>query len=102
MAEVIDIHAWRRRRDERVGAASLPGEDQEGPAQEDLALLERAVQRLNPLVAEILGGGRQLQGKVETELLAIMGELTMGLVREATLRAERLANRLVAGGASRG
>ena len=50
------------------------------------------------LVSEHVGRGRRLGPSVETELLAIMGELTVGLVRQAAQRADRLAERLAAGG----
>ena len=42
----------------------------------------------------MLDGAGQVQPHVETELLAIMGELTMDLITEAAARAERLADRL--------
>jgi hypothetical protein len=88
MGEVVDIGAWRRSRRE-------PAEEPSS-AQRDLDALERAVQRLHSQVSKAGGREGQLGGNVETELLAIMGELTVGLVRDATRRAERLASRLAA------
>jgi hypothetical protein len=88
MGDVVDIGAWRK---SRPGAAEGPSS-----AERDLEALERAVQRLQSLVSKRDGGQGHLGGNVETELLAIMGELTVGLVRDATRRAERLAGRLAA------
>ncbi len=59
-----------------------------------VARLDRAVERLHGLVAGALDGRGRLTPGVETELLAIMGELTVGLIPEAADRAERLAARL--------
>ncbi len=66
------------------------------PLPEDpaVARLDRAVERLHGLVAGALDGRGRLTPGVETELLAIMGELTVGLIPEAADRAERLAARL--------
>jgi hypothetical protein len=94
MSSVIDIAAWRRRRQ--------PASDQlevDQPASEDptVARLEHAIQRLHRVISLALDGRGRLEPKVETELLAIMGELTVGLVTEAASRAERLADRLAAG-----
>ena len=88
MGDVVDIGAWRRSRPEAAEGRSS--------AERDLEALERAVQRLQSLVSQKGGREGQLGGTVETELLAIMGELTVGLVRDATRRAERLAGRLAA------
>jgi len=56
--------------------------------------LEAAIGRLSPLVSRALDLDHRLEPRIETELLAIMGELTVGLVAAATGRAERLADRL--------
>jgi hypothetical protein len=45
------------------------------------------------VVGAVDGKGR-LESRIETELLAIIGELTVGLVGEAATRAERLAEQL--------
>jgi hypothetical protein len=110
MGKVIDIVEWRRGRLEAVAASRSSGiatlvaspagsSPTVATAERDLDMLEQAIQRLHPLVSRAFGRGRRLEGKVETELLAIMGELTVGLVREATRRAERLAERLGTAGA---
>lgn len=56
--------------------------------------LDEAVQRLHALVSGALDGRGSLEPRVETELLAILGELTVGLTKEAADRAERLADHL--------
>jgi hypothetical protein len=88
MGEVVDFGAWRR---SRSGATDGTSE-----AERDLESLERAVHRLHSVVSKTAGRDGRLRETVETELLAIMGELTVGLVRDATRRAERLATRLAA------
>lgn len=94
MDGVIDLSEWRRLR-ERIedgahpaGSARAPDEDRR------VARLEQAVERLHALVSRALDADGRLESRVETELLAIMGELTVGLVGEAASRAERLAKRL--------
>ena len=59
-----------------------------------MSRLDRAVERLHTLVSRALDSNGNLSPTVETELLAIMGELTVGLVPQAARRAERLADRL--------
>ena len=77
IASVVALEAWRRRRD-----ASGPGEER----------LDRAVERLERvLVAR--GWDRLAPDWVLTELLAIQGCLSLGLLPAAVLRAERLAER---------
>jgi hypothetical protein len=95
MAKIVDLLEWARRR-EGLGAESESGNppSDEAVSDETVARLERAIERLAPLVSRTLDAGERLQPKVETELLAIMGELTVGLVDEAARRAERLAVRL--------
>ena len=85
MGQVVDFDEWLK---SRGGSSSDP---EAGP---DVQRLERAVQRLHTLVSRALDSSGRVQTKVETELLAIMGELTVGLVGEAAQRAERLADRL--------
>jgi hypothetical protein len=102
MDAIIDMASWRRRRDGDgglEGPADLPDADPDDPS---VARLETAIQRLHGLVSLALDGRGRLDTKVETELLAIVGELTVGLVKEAAGRAERLADRLaVAKGGTR-
>jgi hypothetical protein len=90
MDAVIDLEQWRSRR-----AAQEPL-DETVDEQVDLARLERAVERVHELVGAATDGGGHLVPSVETELLAILGELTIDLVGEAAARAERLAARLSA------
>jgi hypothetical protein len=59
----------------------------------DLARLERAVEWVHELVGAATDPHGQLAPAIETELLAILGELTIDLVSEAATRAERLAAR---------
>ena len=94
MTTVIDFATWRRRRE--AGPEPVLGDD---PPSEDPSVtrLERAIQRLHGVISRALDQAGKLEPKVETELLAIMGELTVGLVGEAATRAERLADRLAAG-----
>jgi hypothetical protein len=88
MDGVIDLSEWRTRRD------ALEEEPDEASSAPDLVRLERAVDRVHALI----GAGTEAQGKlvpsIETELLAILGELTIDQVGEAAARAERLAARL--------
>jgi hypothetical protein len=91
MDGVVDLAEWRSRRQ------ALDPEPDEGPSlASDLARLERAVDRVH----ELVGAGTDARGRLvpslETELLAILGELTIDLVGEAATRAERLATRLAA------
>lgn len=109
MDGIVDLLEWRHRR-EVASEASPPatsgagrsrsrvaGSDGMGAVDPQMvARLEKAVERLHPLVERALGTEGRLQPRVETELLAIMGELTVGLVGEAAGRAERLAGRLEA------
>jgi len=83
VAQVIDFQAWRR--EHRIEALVAPDDD------ESLRRLERAIMRLDGLVAK---GTSRLGRRVESELLAITGAVTAGLTKEAVERAERLAERL--------
>jgi len=75
MGQVIDLQRWRELRERS----------------DPVARLERAVRRVDKLVSA--GAGR-IEARVETELLAIAGALSTGLVEDAADRAERLAGRL--------
>jgi hypothetical protein len=81
MGAVIDLAAWRKRRERAV----LAGEPTPVPR------LDAAVARLERLMRS--GTGR-ISARVETELLAITGAVTGGRTEEAAQRAERLAERL--------
>jgi hypothetical protein len=63
-----------------------------GPAANDKGIdrLDRAVQRLQAVLSAVLEKRGRVAPRVETELLAIMGEVTIGLLGEAAARAERL------------
>jgi hypothetical protein len=86
MVDVVDLAEWRRDRDRASDATSDGG----------VGRLERAIDRLHEVVGRTLDRGR-LPASVETELLAIMGELSMGGLDQAERRAERLTRRLLAG-----
>jgi hypothetical protein len=101
MDSIINLADWRRRRegeDDTAGPPDGPDAESEDPS---VIRLEGAIQRLHGLVSLALDGRGRLETKVETELLAIMGELTVGLINQAATRAERLADRLAVGKAGR-
>lgn len=81
MGTVIDLQAWRDRHERRVLASGS----------EPVPRLDAAVARLERLMRT--GTGR-ISARVETELLSITACVTAGRTREATQRAERLAERL--------
>jgi hypothetical protein len=74
-------------------APSLPAD----PA-DPIGRLERAVNRIDEITAKISPRGSGLGSSVETELLALVGEISLGLIDDAADRAERLASGL--GGAA--
>jgi hypothetical protein len=80
MDTVVDLIQWRRSRES-------------GPPQE-LRRLEAAIRRLDEVASSTLDDGGQLEPWVETELLAIMGSLSIDLFDDAAIRAERLADRI--------
>lgn len=89
MGRVIDLEAWRRG---RFGTGEESDEELvREPGNPALVRLERAVARLDPLVRR--GTGR-IGPRVETDLLTITGAVVAGRVRDAAMRAERLAVRL--------
>jgi hypothetical protein len=90
MDAVIDLAQWRSDREAQQPVGEAVDD------QVDLARLERAVERVHELVGAATDHGGHLVPSVETELLAILGELTIDLVGEAAARAERLAARLAA------
>ena len=120
MGQVVDLSEWRRLRsagaERSPVSAGLPSTGAGGPLQTrrrpsgsapsvgsptpgpggDLERLESAIERLHQFVSRALDGESKVEPDVETQLLAIMGELTMGLIGEATGRAERLTKRLAA------
>jgi len=129
MGTVVELDRWRRDHPGREGRGSedagavRPGSDVAGPTapaaerpdvvvrrlrpwlhrQPDEAVrLERAVERLDGATSKVLAARGRLEPGVETQLLALIGELSIGLVAEAAARAERLADRLTAKGSAGG
>jgi len=102
MGSIVDLSQWLQSRGRAPESEelepSMPAEGVDAPAPREVARLEMAVTRLHDLVNRTMETSGRVQPKVETELLAIMGELTVGLVEEATRRAERLADRLASSG----
>jgi hypothetical protein len=80
MDTVVDLLQWRRTR----------GTD----ATDELQRLEGAIHRLDAVASAALAERGELEPWVETELLAIMGALSMDLFDDAAERAERIAERL--------
>jgi hypothetical protein len=115
MGSLVDLLEWQRRRSGRDGPpAGVPGDEPPGEhpalsgkarrgdagahdhdegARPDLARLDRAIRRLEPLASAALDHGG-LEMTIETELLAIMGAVSMDMLEDAAARAERLAGRL--------
>jgi hypothetical protein len=91
MGNVVDLAGWRNA---RLSPVQDPEPKEETHRVEGIVRLERAADHLHRLVSRSLDRGRRLEPHYETELLAIIGEVTIGLVREAAARAERLAGRL--------
>jgi hypothetical protein len=106
MDAIVDLLARRRTQtpladvDEREASAVVlafpglqaPSSEHENP--EAMARLERAVDRLHDIVSRALLVRGRVEPRVETEMLAILGELAMDCVEDAAARAERLAQGL--------
>jgi hypothetical protein len=90
MGRVISIDGWLEAH-ERSRSES---------ADADVARLERAVARLEPLLAR--AGRARAAVDLETELLAVSGAVSLGRYQEAARRAERLADRLSSARLQRG
>jgi hypothetical protein len=82
MAEIIQLGAWRARR------------EAEHAAPEAVVRLERAISRLDGLLERVSGGARKPDTRLETEMLAITGAISAGMVDRAAVLAEDLARRL--------
>ncbi len=93
MGGVVELDRWRKA---RLALAADAENNEETHRVEGIVRLERAADHLHLLVKRSLDRGRRLEPHFETELLAIIGEVTIGLVKEAAARAERLAGRLEA------
>jgi hypothetical protein len=90
VGQVVDLEAWRARREGvPVQTALVPRADP-GPRR-DVARLDAAVRRIE---RSMRAGRRRISARVETELLAITGAVSSGRMDEAVTRAERLAERL--------
>ena len=88
MGTVIDLLSWREGERDRDRLAS-PDPDAA------VDRLDRLVSRLDPLLESVKRGGKR-DHTVETDILAITGAISLGLMDEAAVRAERLASRLEA------
>jgi hypothetical protein len=103
MGTLLDLERWRRARERRPSvrdaeAAMLAPVRRLSPAPDhgvvETERLERAVDRLDRATTRVLQARGRLGPGVETQLLALIGELSVGLVSHAADRAERLADRL--------
>ncbi len=91
MGDVIRLEEFRRRQE----PSDHPAFQEPSPGSPgEVERLDAAVARLQRLVERALEKSGRLNDKLETELLAIMGELAVGLVSEAAARAERVAENL--------
>jgi hypothetical protein len=80
MGSVTYIEDWKR-------------DHPDTPADEQEDQLERAVERLDGALRRVHGHPAGMAA-VESELLAITGAVSLGLLTQAARRAEALANRL--------
>jgi hypothetical protein len=92
-----------------LGVGPMPwgsaGTRRTGPAHRAIDRLERAMHRIEGIDGSPGGArlrrSRTFDPRVETELLAIVGQLSLGLVNDAADRAERVADELGDTAASR-
>jgi hypothetical protein len=87
MGTVTDLTRWRAQRERTAAARSLVTVDA-------VRRLERAVRRLDPAVANVAAPDGTVDPRIETELLAITGAVSIGETDQALERAERLADKL--------
>jgi hypothetical protein len=87
MGTVTDLRRWRAQRERTAAARSVVTVDA-------VRRLERAVRRLDPAVANVAAPDGTVDPRIETELLAITGAVSIGETDQALERAERLADRL--------
>jgi hypothetical protein len=87
MGTVTDLRRWRAQRERTAAARSVVTVDA-------VRRLERAVRRLDPAVANIAAPDGTVDPRIETELLAITGAVSIGETDQALERAERLADKL--------
>lgn len=95
MGEVIDFERWSAER--ARGGGRPPRTMVEGWLDPAVHRLDRAVTRIDRITTRVQARGGSLAPDVETELLALVGQISLGMVDEAASRAERLAD--VLGGA---
>ena len=81
-AKVIQMRAWRERK------------DAQRTAPEAVVRLERAISRLDGLLERVTGEAPRTDTRLETEMLAITGAISAGMVDRAAVLAEDLARRL--------
>jgi hypothetical protein len=87
MGTVTDLMRWRALRPRRPLERSPVTVDA-------VRRLERAVGRLDPAVANVAAPDGTVDPRIETELLAITGAVSMGETSVALERAKRLADKL--------
>lgn len=93
MGEVVDLRKWREGlREDRQGGWRRAHEG--SVTHEAVSRLEQAVHRLDPAVSRVTTADGTVDPRVETELLAITGAVSLGRTDEASHRAELLADRL--------
>ena len=81
MAEIVQLGDWRERREAERSAP-------------EVARLERAIARLDGILERVTGGARMSDTRLETDMLAITGAISAGMVDRAAVLAEELARRL--------
>jgi len=84
MAEIIQLHEQRARRKRR---------EDDGPGPE-VDRLERAIARLDGILERLTGHAPAADPRLETDMLAISGAISAGMVDRAAVLAEELARRL--------
>jgi hypothetical protein len=102
MSEIVDLLAWKRShlapapRVTQVGGVGPDHHVEQAAdgADPEMRRLESAVRRLDALTSRTIRRRGRLSAQIETELLAILGELSMGLLDAACERSERLVARL--------
>jgi hypothetical protein len=109
MDAIVDLLARRRtdsstprlhegEGDRSAVVLTFPARQPAPPADDSMTRLDRAVERLQEVVSRALLVRGQVAPSIETEMLAILGELAMDCVDDAAARAERLARGLARSG----
>src|SRR4051794_23465125 len=81
MAEIVQLGAWRER---KQAERSAP----------EVERLERAIARLDGILERVTGQKPAADSRLETDMLAISGAISAGMVDRAAVLAEELARRL--------